>query len=593
MPDFVPQYDPNEPLPANADPALMQSAQQYLNGPQGAAFAAAPTQPTLVANAPEPLINTAPNLAPTLPPDITVAPTQDITQTAPPLPRTTTVAQPTHQVTHTGGGGSSGGVFAGMPEARDPVTGKLLNDQQALDLTTKDQSARDSAAKGNVEAGTDLAKQIADAKSKEATEAAQNAQHYSDTIKATQEAGNKWIADANVAFQDSVDAHKAALEEDKTHTVYTGKSDFAKFAAILGLALGGVGSAFSAASGHPTGNVALEQFNKMTEQEFQKQRAHIADLKDDVAMKMTGLHNATDAKAAALTDLNAGQLAQLEVLKAHGVQQLAALGKSAAEIQGNAALNSLDQQIADKKAEQLTASQNHFITKVKTASEIQKNRAEAASAYATAAYHRAAAGGLGAGGDVPAPGSKVDSAIMTKYVNPNKKDAKNSSTQVEVLRDAQATLNDPNSTFGDIKQALMTSLAQKIPGSKRMASVADVKEVLPSMGSLPDTLINEILQGGTNRPSAAYRKSYSNTIDRDAKQYEDKYNREREDFGKKLPTQLSAAARDFYTNQNYPLLTPVAKAGLDPAKAARAKATIADANAPEAAKAGARAYLGQ
>ena len=423
-----------------------------------------------------------------------------------------------------------------------------------------ERGALNTEAQGNLEAQTGLkAEQARQASTDAALVAAQRVQDEQDIAKA-QEKGAQFVQQAQNHFDERQKAYQDALEEDKTHTVFTGKSTFNKAASWLGMALGAIGAGFSAAGGHPTGNLAVGQMNKEIEDDIGKQRSHIADMKDATAMSLTGLKNADDARQSLLHDLLAKQGAAYASLESQARANAAGFGVKAADLEGSDLMTTLKQGQLKAKTDLERQAQQDYLTRLKTNAGVAKDYAEAGEAKAGAELKRAqATGAVGfpgatvnvngapGGPGVPFPGSKLDKAIMSAYVNPARKDAAKDNARVTMLTGLNEAIKDPNLTYGQAKQILINGFtaAGGNPGGR--IAVADIHEVLPGMQSTLERFVSELDQGADNRVSDEFRKTVAASVGPDHETLDGRPRAESRDSLKKTLSALPpAAAQEHY-----------------------------------------------
>jgi hypothetical protein len=259
--------------------------------------------------------------------------------------------------------------------------------------------ALNEQAQGNLEGQTRLKKEAAQQAATDTQKLADATADQKTKIGEAIAAGNKYVSDAQAHIAEKTDAYQEALAEDKDHTVFTGKSTWQKIGAYLGMALGAIGAGFSAAGGHPTGNMAATTLLKLADDDFQKQRSRIADLKDSVAMAQTGLKDAKDAKQALMYDVLAKQDAVYKTLEAQARANAAGLGVKAADLEGSDLMTQLKQRQLETEDAKKRQAQQDYLTRLKTHAEVAKDYAEAEGAKATADYHKALASGqIGPGG---------------------------------------------------------------------------------------------------------------------------------------------------------------------------------------------------
>lgn len=425
------------------------------------------------------------------------------------------------------------------------------NDLTALDAS---KAETDKTALENQAAVTEEAKAHADTED-------ENARNQS--LNSAMEAQDR--ADFNQKWNDNHDKlenHYKEIEskylqalDDNQHPkdFFTGKSTLQKFGAIFGMALGSLGGAT------PGGNAAVESMNRQMDAEHTRQRETIEGLDHATLRALTHISDSNAARQVAQTDLAAQWTAMRQHMIDEGTARLKALGQSDAQIAGNVALNELKAKNADDKVK---VHQEYS----KNMSENLLKHAQTSAAYgsanasnAEAEYHKALASGaitpyggttVNVNGGGFSPGSKADNAVMSKYVNPKRKEATEDAFRIQGLTNLQEKMKDPNLTYGDAKQSLLNAYQLGGGNPKGRLAVADVHEVLPYTQSWPDKLLSEILSGASNRVNPDFRKTVSGTIEGDLAIAKKSYSGKRETFRKNLG--LPDAAADHYTNQIYP-----------------------------------------
>lgn len=299
----------------------------------------------------------------------------------------------------TAAGAPAQGDASGVPPAASPGMGSFgtvsPGAQAAVNEGDQDSLTREAMdlqhQKGN------LSQDIARDKTEYADDAARAAEAHAKEIEAAQIRGQKWIDDAAAHVADRSKIYEDALNENKSHTVFTGKSTFQKAMAYVGLAMGAVGAGLSAAGGHPTGNTAVQQLNTLMDNDFRDQHQKIMDLKDDVAMSRTGLNDAKTAKEQLTYDLIAKQGAADKVLLANATARLTGLGVSAADLDSQQVIVDLRQRLLDNHKEATQYAQKTYIDNLKAQAERDELEARAGY-YASGGARRHTGGGGGGSG---------------------------------------------------------------------------------------------------------------------------------------------------------------------------------------------------
>ncbi len=152
----------------------------------------------------------------------------------------------------------------------------------------------------------------------------------------------------------------------------------------LSLAAGAYGAGASAAGGHPTGNLALQQLNTQIDGDFKKQELEIANLKDVAAMKRAGVTDAVQAHRILSDDLKDKKAAAYASLIADGERKLKALGRTQAEIDGNVALNDLKTKLLDDRRSRTREDASDALNRLTVQSNIQTAKSQQVKNYAEA-----------------------------------------------------------------------------------------------------------------------------------------------------------------------------------------------------------------
>lgn len=414
------------------------------------------------------------------------------------------------------------------------------NDLTALDAA---KTVTDKTAEANLADVTEAAKTHADSEDKNARDVAVNS-----ALEAQDRAdfNQKWNDN-----HDKLEQHYHEIEgkylqalDDNQHPkdFFTGKTTLQKFGAIFGMALGSLGGAT------PGGNAAVESMNRQMEVEHQRQKETIEGLDHATLRALTHISDDNAARQVANTDLTAQWTAMRQHMIDEGTARLKSLGQTEAQIAGNVALN-------DLKAKNASDKFNVHQEYSKNMSENLLKHAQAAAAYGSAEESGAKAQAFRNGAMVgplgePVPGSKTDKAIMSQYVLPHKAEGNDARTRITLLGQSMKELDDPNLTFGGAKQALINGFQASGGNPKGRIAVADIKEVMPEMQSIPDELITHILQGGTGKVSDAYRKTVKNVIAPKLDYWKSDYKQKADDLEKNIPAG-TPEAKKFYRKQVY------------------------------------------
>lgn len=452
------------------------------------------------------------------------------------------------------------------PRAPAPIPGVPTPGQQMVQ--TAERQGLNEEARENQAGKTELTTQEAAQAAKDAARVAEQARRDQEDLQHAQSAGQAFVQHAQDHYEERAKAYQDAIEAgNHSNGPFDKKGTFGTATGWLGLALGALGSGFSAAGGHPTGNLAVTQLNKQMDDEFSRQRARIADMHDQLAMAQTGLKNAADAKQSLVMDLLARQKAAYGALEAQAKSQAAGYGVPEAALNGSDLMTTLRQKQLEADTQLQRQAQTDYLTRLKTTAEVGKAKAETAEAYAGADLKKAQATGqvgfpggatVNVGGGFM-PGSKPDKAIMSTYINPARKDAAKDKARVTMLSGLDEALKDPNLTYGQAKQILINGFtaAGGNPGGR--IAVADIHEVLPGMQSTLGKFVSDLDQGGGNRVSPEFRKVVGQTIAPELKRWTTNYETNKGALKKTLSA-LPPEMQEHYAGAIYPELPAAAPA---------------------------------
>lgn len=183
------------------------------------------------------------------------------------------------------------------------------------------------------------------------------------------------------------DAAVSKARRAKVEDYYSNLTAGSQITSLLGIIASGVAGGLSGKGG----NAALDQYNKMVETDFQRQRTNIENLKDSAAMARAGVLDAQKAREILLSDVDAKYVASLRASEAYATQRLKALGQTEAQISGNAAIIDLRQKQADGTRGARQQDQDEYLKQLTTESTIKTQAATRAAAYANADESRAKA----------------------------------------------------------------------------------------------------------------------------------------------------------------------------------------------------------
>lgn len=368
---------PNDVLTGNLLTAQTGAAVQA----QNAARAAAAAAPTATGGAVVPSLTHGLPVSP-------VAPPPDLAQPgAAPVAVVPPVAVPPHPapvvaVHHAGGAAHAPGT-PGMPP---PIP--------------SDQKERDALGEGR----EDLLKDKGSLAARQADIASGTAEGNADLEAKYQGLGDTERARFQQEFQKRTADRDAAIEaaaKAKPHSYFSNMGVAGGIVTTLALATGALGAGLSAAGGHPTGNMALQQLNRQIDDDFERQKYEIQNLKDVAAMKRTGVTDAVQAHKILDDDLKDKKAGAYASLIADGERRLKALGRTQAEIDSNVALNDLKQKLLDDRRQRVREDASDTLNRLTVGSNLEtaksvraKNYAEANAAGITAKAALAKAQGI-------------------------------------------------------------------------------------------------------------------------------------------------------------------------------------------------------
>lgn len=421
---------------------------------------------------------------------------------------------------------------SGVPPAASPGMGSFgtvsPGAQAAVNEGDQDSLTREAMdlqhQKGN------LSQDIARDKTEYANDAARAAEAHVKEIETAQAQGQKWVDDAQAHVASRQQIYEDALNENKSHTVFTGKSTFQKAMAYVGLAMGAVGAGLSAAGGHPTGNTAIAQLNTMMDDDFKRQHENIMNLKDDVAMSRTGLNDAKTAKEQLTYDLIAKQGAADKVLLANATARLSGLGVSAADLDSQQVIVDLRQRLLDNHKEATQYAQKTYIDNLKAQAE--RDELEARASYYASGGARRRTGGGGSGGNAAidkkavdfgtwldahpdaTPGEKQNAAV-NDFGIPLKAKAGHTSydtVMADRVRDKKLGQGDERQSFRDVGAWEKDNDVKKvIEKQQQLGSVVGVLKSAPNNGAAQAAAIEKMVSAA--RGGAASKQALQLGLD--------------------------------------------------------------------------------
>ena len=108
-----------------------------------------------------------------------------------------------------------------------------------------------------------------------------------------------------------------------------------RIASALAIFGGGIGAGLSAAGGHPTGNLVLDQINKTTDREYEAAKDRLSSANESVLAARYGYKDTADNQRAALNDHDADFSARHKLIAAQADNSLKQSGLSPEQRQAN------------------------------------------------------------------------------------------------------------------------------------------------------------------------------------------------------------------------------------------------------------------
>jgi hypothetical protein len=175
---------------------------------------------------------------------------------------------------------------------------------------------------------------------------------------------------------------------------------------IAALILGAVGAGFSAAGGHPTGNLAAEAIDKIQQREYDAAKNRLASANEHALQARYGFKDLQENQRAALNDLDADFAAKNHLIAAEAENALRQRGASPEDIanhglvqQALAKSAAYEDQIHQRELEEQRKQAVDAEKAKLDTSTMRRNNAQADAAEALAGFrNRRGAGGAGKGG---------------------------------------------------------------------------------------------------------------------------------------------------------------------------------------------------
>jgi len=415
------------------------------------------------------------------------------------------------------------------------------------------------------------------------------------------------------AAEAEIAAKRDTYEHQPFHSLYSTRTTGQK----VGLALSILASGIGWDSNHQ--NRALQVIQDAEKQDFEQQKEQHADLWRDLQLSIENkkelsgqqLHDLSDwqlqeaAKWSAVASRLNGMLAtNQDKSKTLEARKLAVEATEKANtayqnaINAKATANHLDAQStlerAQAKIQPSIAARNAAETNKANAeatespSKIQKNLAEAQAYGLNGVSTTGAPNPPGTG--VPPLGSKVDNAIMSRYVNPVRKEAEKMRSRVIALNGLADAANNPDLTYGEAKQILINTFTAAGGNPQGKIAVADIHEVLPGMQSTFGRFESALNQGSDNKVAPEFRATIQRVASHERDVWSKNYGQSGDSFEQKLGP-MSPQARRHYRNQAYPDVGP--SRAYPPQVIERAKQALQDPEATAEDKAAAAKILEQ
>jgi hypothetical protein len=263
-----------------------------------------------------------------------------------------------------------------MTSAAPPQSHDLLplkeddGSEPLINLTPKPNATPTDPAAKLIEDQRIVDENTARAKSEGEDKRAQQAKAHEAALIEAQNHGNELFANAQKRYDDSLKKYEGMQLKDYW-------DDHSKVAAGIAIAFGALGAAVRSAGRSPGAqNEVLNQIQKDIQNHTEKQKFEIGKMRDQVAMARTGMSDATEAKKALLSDVNAKESAALTSIEAEVRQRLAKQGVPAAQIDADQRVLQLQQARAAvaAKAKELAMKEAESAARVKYL-EARTNRA--------------------------------------------------------------------------------------------------------------------------------------------------------------------------------------------------------------------------
>jgi hypothetical protein len=313
---------------------------------------------------------------------------------------------------------------------------------------------------------------------------------------------------------------------------------------IAALILGAVGAGFSAAGGHPTGNLAAEAIDKIQQREYDAAKNRLASANEHALQARYGFKDLQENQRAALNDLDADFAAKNHLIAAEAENALRQRGASPEDIanhglvqQALAKSAAYEDQIHQRELEEQRKQAVDAEKAKLDTSTMRRNNAQADAAEALAGFrNRRGAGGAGKGGAGAGAGARSKAELKaesdelkaiekaaTPYINNQLGSAKSPGT-LKAYESAQAVSNeirravasgDPNA----IKIAVMHAQEQSTRFLTNAAPTQQTFAIQHELAGAPEQLEAK-LSGLLGQPAEAkgYALRMAQNIDAIARQ---------------------------------------------------------------------------
>jgi len=358
------------------------------------------------------------------------------------------------------------------------------------------------------------------------------------------------IADRRAQVQSHIDERARAIG-DIENGKYKDQTTGGKIRSVLAQVLGAFGAGWSAAGGHPTGNLGQQAIDNLMQREYQHAQDKVTNANEAIQQARYGYKDAEDNHRAALNDIDADMAAKYKLIANTAADEMAKRGVAPEDIQTNefvagslqksaqyADQITIREMDAQRKAEALAEKKNLDV------STIGRNNAQADAAEALAGFRNrrnANAGKTGTGGlsksaqkaqdkeikDIEHAGDKASSVVKGSARSPGVRLAYESAVAVSNELKQAAASGDPDR----MKIAVLHAQEQSTRFLTNAAPTQQTFEIQHQLASTAEEL--EAKFGGwTGQPTEArsYVQRMAKNIDAIAKQRKEVLDAEHEDW---------------------------------------------------------------